>query len=80
MFGVQGQHLLSTSTSVPHIVAIELQNDAIDVSLRSHKGNCVFQVLECLDKREKRGIRLKEGGLTCFVCLDRSSSCKGHVV
>ena len=42
-----------------------------------HKGNYVFQILECLDKREKRGIRLKEGGLNSF---DQRSSCKGHVV
>lgn len=67
-------------TSLPHIVAIELQYD-IYVSLSSPKGNRVFKALQCLDKRAMWGIRLKEGGLaSSFVRRNRRRSCKLHVV
>lgn len=68
------------TTSFAHIAAVILRYDAIDYSLRSPKGNHVFQVLECLPKRAKMDIRLKKGGLNSFVSLDREHSCKIHVV
>lgn len=46
------------------LAAVDLQYDTIDFSLRSHKGNCVFQVLMVLDKWV---IRLNQGGVDSFV-------------
>lgn len=50
--------------SLPH------EDDAIDFSLPSHTADHVFHVLESLDKGEKWGIRLEEGGPNSFGLIE----------